>query len=151
MPMLGGHAVNYMFMHYFTATSTVLVANAYSRFSNDARGFVRHLTAMGLAPRHAAYLWTVISPEIMGPPRRSSPPVTRPSGVRASPEVEGSTTDQGEHVTDQHQTEPAFRAEPAEPSPTRATGDAASDDMDMEIEYDDSSYDLEAGDDDHTK
>lgn len=80
MPMLGEHAVNYMFMHYFTATSTVLVANTYSRFSNDAGEFVRHLTAMGLAPRNAAYLWTVISPEIMGPPRRSSPPVARQPG-----------------------------------------------------------------------
>ncbi|KAG8939673.1 hypothetical protein FRC04_006080 [Tulasnella sp. 424] len=68
--MLGEHAVNYMFTHYFTAGSTVVVANAYARFAHSANGFVRHLVAMGLAPRHAAYLWTIISPEVMIPRRQ---------------------------------------------------------------------------------
>lgn len=152
MPMLGKHAVHYMFMHYFTAKSTVLVANIYSRFSNDAGEFVRRLTAMGLAPRHAAYLWTIISPEI-GIPGYSSPHVTGeagPSNVRASSEVEASARDQGGEVADRP-TGHTIQDEPTEPNTTHTTEHSASNEMDMDIEYDDRPYEAETGGGDHAE
>ncbi|KAG9041629.1 hypothetical protein FS837_011948 [Tulasnella sp. UAMH 9824] len=63
--LLGQHAVNYMLLHYFSAGSTMVVANAFLRFQDDAQGFVEHLAAEGMPPRRAAYLWTIISPETM--------------------------------------------------------------------------------------
>lgn len=66
--MLGQHAVNYMHLHYFSAGSTMVVANAYLRFGSDAQGFVEHLVAEGMPPRRAAYLWAIISPETMDDP-----------------------------------------------------------------------------------
>ncbi|KIO19405.1 hypothetical protein M407DRAFT_30945 [Tulasnella calospora MUT 4182] len=61
--LLGQHAVNYMFLHYFSAGSTFVVANAYERFRDDSRGFVEHMVGEGMPPRQAAYLWTIIAPE----------------------------------------------------------------------------------------
>ncbi|KIO24711.1 hypothetical protein M407DRAFT_25955 [Tulasnella calospora MUT 4182] len=61
--LLGQHAVNYMLLHYFSAGSTVVVANAYAEFQDDPRGFVEYMVRVGMTPRQAAYLWTIIAPE----------------------------------------------------------------------------------------
>ncbi|KAG8925799.1 hypothetical protein FRC01_009689 [Tulasnella sp. 417] len=61
--LLGQHAVNYMFLHYFSAGSTVVVAQAYMDHETNARAFVEHLVGVGMPPRQAAYLWTIIAPE----------------------------------------------------------------------------------------
>lgn len=101
--MLGEHAVNYMFTHYFTAGSTVVVANAYARFAHSANAFVRHLVAMGLAPRHAAYLWTIISPEVMIPRRqRTSSTAGRAQSTSDHPASNNDTSEDGgdERVSD---------------------------------------------------
>ncbi|KAG9042436.1 hypothetical protein FS837_010884 [Tulasnella sp. UAMH 9824] len=41
--LLGQHAVNYLFLHYYSAGSTVVVANAYAEHRSSARRFVEHL------------------------------------------------------------------------------------------------------------
>ncbi|KIO27518.1 hypothetical protein M407DRAFT_23207 [Tulasnella calospora MUT 4182] len=62
--VLGRHAVNYLYMHYYSAGSALTIVNAYLSFSHDAESFIRLLVDRNMAPRHAAYLWTVISPEV---------------------------------------------------------------------------------------
>lgn len=66
--LLGQHAVNYLFLHYYSAGSTVVVANAYAEHHDSARRFVEHLARVGMPPRQAAYLWTIISPETIDHP-----------------------------------------------------------------------------------
>ncbi|KIO28288.1 hypothetical protein M407DRAFT_22497 [Tulasnella calospora MUT 4182] len=70
--ILGQHAVHYIHLHYFSAGSSMVVANAYLRFRRNAQGFVEHLVREGMPPRQAAYLWTIISPEMMHEPGGNS-------------------------------------------------------------------------------
>ncbi|KIO17894.1 hypothetical protein M407DRAFT_32427 [Tulasnella calospora MUT 4182] len=63
--LLGRHAVNYMFMHYFSPGSTTVVANTYLRNSANSTAFIEELSAVGLPPRQAAYIWTIIRPEML--------------------------------------------------------------------------------------
>lgn len=97
--ILGQHAVNYMHLHYFTAGSSMVVANAYLRFGRNARGFVEHLVREGMSPRQAAYLWAIISPEIMGE-RGANPSVSEESEQEEvdSVDVEGQERGNPEEV-----------------------------------------------------
>ncbi|KIO27544.1 hypothetical protein M407DRAFT_23229 [Tulasnella calospora MUT 4182] len=81
--LLGQHAVNYMYLHYFSAGSTVVVANAYDTFQNDPRAFVEHMVREGMAPRQAAYLWTIIAPESVDSPQMDFSYFLWATGVRA--------------------------------------------------------------------
>ncbi|KAG9041562.1 hypothetical protein FS837_012083 [Tulasnella sp. UAMH 9824] len=67
--LIGQHAVNYMFLHYYSAGSTVVVANAYAAHQDSARRFVDHMVQVGMPPRQAAYLWTIIAPETIDHPQ----------------------------------------------------------------------------------
>lgn len=67
--LIGQHAVNYMFLHYYSAGSTVVVANAYAAHRDSARRFVDHMVQVGMPPRQAAYLWTIIAPETIDHPQ----------------------------------------------------------------------------------
>lgn len=63
--VLGRHAVNYLYMHYYSAGSAVAIADAYLDYSQDGESFVRLLVDRDMPPRHAAFLWTIISPEVL--------------------------------------------------------------------------------------
>lgn len=52
-------------MHYYSAGSAVAVAEAYMAWCHDAESFVRLLVDRDMAPRHAAFIWAVISPEVL--------------------------------------------------------------------------------------
>ncbi|KAG9043290.1 hypothetical protein FS837_009776 [Tulasnella sp. UAMH 9824] len=62
--VLGRHAANYLYMHYYSAGSAVAVTDAYLDYLHDGESFVAILVDQGMPPRHAAYLWTIISPEV---------------------------------------------------------------------------------------
>ncbi|KAG8925064.1 hypothetical protein FRC01_010728 [Tulasnella sp. 417] len=70
--ILGQRAVDYMFMHYFSAGSAMVVANAYLRFEKRPQRFVEHMVGEGLPPRQAAYLWAIICPETLDEPDANS-------------------------------------------------------------------------------
>lgn len=99
--ILGQHAVHYMHLHYFSAGSSMVVANAYLRFGRNARRFVEHLVREGMSPRQAAYLWAIISPEMMGE-RGANSPVSEESEqeVVDSVDVEGQEQGNPEEVPD---------------------------------------------------
>ncbi|KAG8952393.1 hypothetical protein FRC00_006800 [Tulasnella sp. 408] len=67
--LLGQHAVNYLFLHYYSAGSAVVIANVYAEHRSSARRFVEQLVREGMPPRQAAYLWTIISPETIDHPQ----------------------------------------------------------------------------------
>lgn len=67
--LLGQHTVNYMFLHYYSAGSTVVVANAYAQHKDNPHGFMEHMAGVGMPPRQAAYLWTIISPKTTDHPQ----------------------------------------------------------------------------------
>ncbi|KAG8927973.1 hypothetical protein FRC01_006643 [Tulasnella sp. 417] len=62
--VLGRHAINYLHMHYYSAGSVVAIANAYMDYNHDGESFIRVLLDRGMPPRHAAFLWTIIRPEV---------------------------------------------------------------------------------------
>ncbi|KIO24094.1 hypothetical protein M407DRAFT_26531 [Tulasnella calospora MUT 4182] len=95
--LLGRHTVNYMFMHYFSPGSTTVVANTYLRNSANATAFIEELTAVGLPPRQAAYIWSIIRPEMLDPSvLLTSSEVQVAGGNTASESSEGEQEDAGD-------------------------------------------------------
>ncbi|KAG9031328.1 hypothetical protein FS837_003008 [Tulasnella sp. UAMH 9824] len=62
--LLGNHAVNYLYMHYYSAGSALVVVDALTHFAGNASGFIRYLVRRNMPTRHAAFLWTIIRPQI---------------------------------------------------------------------------------------
>ncbi|KAG8962037.1 hypothetical protein FRC00_010555 [Tulasnella sp. 408] len=62
--LLGSHAVNYLYMHYYSAGSALVVVDALTHFAGNASGFIRYLVRRDMPTRHAAFLWTIIRPQL---------------------------------------------------------------------------------------